>query len=123
MGRKVWYPAVSGPLSAYAAGYVAWMRARSYSPSAISDRLWQFDQLSRWLDREGLRLDQLTPTRQEQFVAARRAAGYRTWVSARSLRVPLAYLREVVPMPVPVPAGFTTASITLAAPPCSWPVC
>ena len=56
VGRKVWYPAVSGPLSAYAAGYVAWMRARSYSPSAISDRLWQFDQLSRWLDREGLGL-------------------------------------------------------------------
>ena len=61
----------------------------------------QFDHLSRWLDREGLRVDQLTPARQEQFLAARRAAGYRTWVSARSLRVPLAYLREVVPVPVP----------------------
>ena len=71
----------------------------------MSHRIWQFDHLSRWLDREGLRVDQLTPARQEQFLAARRAAGNRTWVSARSLRVPLAYLREVVPMPVPVPDG------------------
>src|SRR6476646_8784402 len=75
MGRKVWYPAVSGPLSAYAAGYVAWMRARSYSPSAISDRLWQFDQLSRWLDREGLPVVELTLAQCLRFAASRRAAG------------------------------------------------
>ena len=53
MGRKVWVPAVSGPLAGYAAGYGSWLRAQCYSRSAISDRLWQFDQLSRWLDREG----------------------------------------------------------------------
>jgi hypothetical protein len=75
MGRKVWYPAVSGPLSAYAAGYVAWLRARSYSPSAISDRLWQFDQLSRWLDREGLPVVELTLAQCLRFAASRRAAG------------------------------------------------
>jgi site-specific recombinase XerD len=67
----------------------------------VSQRIWQFDHLSRWLEREGLRPDQLTPARQEQFLAARRAAGYRTWVSARSLRVPLAYLREVGVVPAP----------------------
>jgi hypothetical protein len=94
-------------------GAVGWARNRvravAEDPGVlgvrVSQRIWQFDHLSRWLDREGLRVDQLTPARQEQFLAARRAAGYRTWVSARSLRVPLAYLREVVPMPVPVPDG------------------
>ncbi len=53
MGRKVWLPAASGPLSAYAEGYGSWLRTQSYSRSATSDRLWQFDQLSRWLDRGG----------------------------------------------------------------------
>ena len=38
MGRKVWLPAVSGPLSAYAAGYGSWLRAQCYSRSAISHR-------------------------------------------------------------------------------------
>jgi site-specific recombinase XerD len=72
----------------------------------VSQRIWQFDHLSRWLEREGLRPDQLTPARQEQFLAARRAAGYRTWVSARSLRVPLAYLRAVgVAVPAAEAAG------------------
>jgi len=105
MGRWVWAPAVLGPLAGHSTGFERWLRTRGFSGSAVSQRIWQFDHLSRWLDREGLRVDQLTPARQEQFLAARRAAGYRTWVSARSLRVPLAYLREVVPMPVPVPNG------------------
>jgi hypothetical protein len=60
MGRKVWLPAVSGPLSAYAPSYGSWLRTQSYSRSAISDRLWQFDQLSRWLDREGLGVGELS---------------------------------------------------------------
>src|SRR6187200_3218648 len=85
MGRKVWYPAVSGPLSAYAAGYVAWMRPRSYSPSAISDRLWQFDQLSRWLDREGLPVVELTLAQCLRFAASRRAAGVVTLVAPQSM--------------------------------------
>ena len=105
MGRWVWAPTVSGPLAGHATGFERWLRTRGFSGSAVSQRIWQFDHLSRWLDREGLRVDQLTPARQERFLAARRAVGYRTWVSARSLRVPLAYLREVVPMPVPVPNG------------------
>lgn len=69
MGRKVWAPAVSGPLSAYSAGYGSWLRAQSYSRSAISDRLWQFDQLSRWLDREGLAVGQLSIEECQRFAA------------------------------------------------------
>jgi integrase len=46
----------------------------------------------------------LTAVRQEQFLAARRAAGYRTWISSRSLRVPLAYLREIGIAPASAPA-------------------
>ena len=102
-GRKVWYPAVSGPLSAYAAG----MRARRYSPSAISDRLWQFDQLSRWLDRKGLPVVELTLAQCLRFAASRRAGGVVTVVAPQSMTLPYEYLRALglTPAPPPVPHG------------------
>jgi len=55
--------------------------------------------LSRWLERERLRPDELTCERVEAFVAARRAAGYSTWLSVRSAALPLEYLRELGVVP------------------------
>ncbi len=104
MGRKVWVPVVSGPLAPYAAGFESWLRSRSYSPSAAADRLCQFDQLSRWLEREGLGVGELTGEQAERFVAARRAAGRVTWVSPQSVMLPLGYLRELGVAPTPAPA-------------------
>ena len=60
MGKRVWFPVVSGPLAPYAAGFESWLRSRSYSPSAAANRLCQLDQLSRWLEREGLAAGELT---------------------------------------------------------------
>jgi integrase/recombinase XerD len=106
MGRKVWVPVVSGPLAPYAAGFEGWLRLRAYSPSAAADRLYQFDQLSRWLEREGLALGELTGGQAERFAAARRAAGLVTWASPQSVMLPLGYLRAlgVAPAPTPVVA-------------------
>lgn len=104
MGRKVWVPVVSGPLASYAAGFASWLRSRAYSPSAAADRLYQFDQLSRWLEREGLGVDGLTGEQAERFIAARRAAGLVTWVSPQSVMLPLGYLRELGVAPVSEPA-------------------
>jgi len=103
MGRKVWVPAVSGPLSAYAAEYASWLRGQSYSRSAISDRLWQFDQLSRWLDREGLAVGALSAAACERFAASRRAAGRVTLVAPQSMALPVEYLRARGLTPKPVP--------------------
>ncbi len=108
MGRQVWAPTVSGPLAPFAAGFESWLVARGYSRSAVGHRLWQFDQLSRWLEREGLGAGELEPERAEQFARARRAAGYVTWVSPRSVVLPLEYLREVGVVPAaaaPIVAG------------------
>ncbi len=104
MRSRVWVPRVSGPLAPCAVGFESWLIARGYSPSTVGHRLWQFDQLSRWLDREGLEADELTAECAERFVDERRAAGYVTWVAARSTVLPLEYLRElgVVPGPVSV---------------------
>ena len=93
MGRKVWVPAVSGPLAVFAAGYGSWLRAQCYSRSAISDRFWQFDQLSRWLDREGLTVGELSISECERFAASRRAAGRVMLVAPQSVLLPLEYLR------------------------------
>jgi integrase/recombinase XerD len=101
VGRKVWVPEVSGPLAPFAAGFASWLTSRAYSPSAAADRLYQFDQLSRWLEREGLGVDELTGERAERFLAARRAAGLVTWVAPQSTLLPLGYLRALGVAPAP----------------------
>ena len=104
MARKVWVPVVSGPLASHAAGFESWLRSRSYSSSAAADRVYQLDQLSRWLGREGLGVGELTGEQAERFAAGRRAAGLVSWASPQSVMLPLGYLRTlgVAPMPAPV---------------------
>jgi integrase/recombinase XerD len=51
--------------------------------------------LSRWLEREGLGVDELTVEQAERFAADQRAAGLVTWVSPGSVVLPLGYLREL----------------------------
>jgi integrase/recombinase XerD len=104
MGKQVWVPVVSGPLAPYAAGFGSWLASQSYSPSAAAARLCQFDQLSRWLEREGLGVGELTGEQAERFAASRRAVGLVTWVAPQSVRLPLGYLRELGIAPMPAPA-------------------
>ncbi|MCA1679578.1 MAG: site-specific integrase [Actinobacteria bacterium] len=106
MGRKVWVPVVSGPLAPYAAGFSSWLASRAYSPSAAADRLYQFDQLSRWLVRERLGVGELTGEQAGRFAEMRRAAGLVSWASPRSVELPLGYLRQLGVAPTPsVPAS------------------
>ena len=100
MASRCWVPVASGPLARYAAGYWAWLAARGYSRWTIAHRLWQLELLSRWLACEGFSSSELTPARVEAFLAARRAAGYSSWVSARSTTLPLEYLRELGAVPL-----------------------
>jgi len=116
MGRKVWFPVVSGPLAPYAAGFRSWLRSRSYSPSATINRLCQLDQLSRWLERRGLAAGELTEARAAEFASSRREAGLVTWTSPQSVALPLEYLREIGVVPsVTVPAGDGPLAKLLAA--------
>jgi integrase/recombinase XerD len=103
MGKWVWFPVVSGPLAPYAAGFESWLRSRAYSRSTAADRLYQFDQLSRWLEREGLGVGELTVEQAERFAAGRRAAGLVTWVSPQSVVLPVGYLRGLGVAPAPAP--------------------
>jgi len=103
MARKVWVPTVSGPLAPYAAGFASWLASRAYSTWAAADRLCQFDQLSRWLERGELGVGELTGKQAERFAAARRAAGLASWASPQSIALPLAYLRQLGAAPTPAP--------------------
>ncbi|MGH3095834.1 MAG: tyrosine-type recombinase/integrase [Streptosporangiales bacterium] len=90
-----------------AAKYSSWLSSREYSCSAAADRLYQFDQLSRWLAREGLGAVDLADEQAERFARERRAAGVVSWSSPRSVALPLEFLRQlgVVPLPAPVCPG------------------
>jgi integrase/recombinase XerD len=106
MASRLWVPVGSGPLARYAAGYGSWLVARGYSRWTVAHRLWQLDLLSRWIEREGLSPAELTRERVEEFLAVRRAAGYSTWLSLRSMALPLEYLRELRVVP-----GETTSVV------------
>ena len=95
MSRKVWVPVVSGPLASYAKGFSSWLTSRAYSRWAAADRLYQFDQLSRWLAGEGFAVVDLTDEQAERFARARHADGVVSWSSPHSVALPLEYLREL----------------------------
>jgi len=90
---------VRGPLAPWAAGYERWLAARGYARWSVRKRVCQLARLSSWLEREGLAVWELNETRAESFLAARRQAGYVTWVTSRCMELPLAYLREVGAVP------------------------
>jgi integrase/recombinase XerD len=105
MGKRVWFPVVSGPLAPYAAGFESSLRSRSYSTSAVANRLCQLDQLSRWLERRGLTAGELTDARVAEFASSRRETGLVTWTSPQSVALPLEYLREIGVVPAPAPSA------------------
>jgi site-specific recombinase XerD len=98
------FQAVRGPLASYASGYRVELIARGYSLDAVRLRLWQLDHISRWLESERLGPGEMTPARVEEFLEQRRLRGYRSWVSSRSMLLPIGYLRAVGAVPAVVAA-------------------
>lgn len=96
---------VTGPLQPYAAGFGEELARLGYTKHSASHQLLLLAHLSRWLSSEGLHVSELTPAITERFLEARRAAGYRMWLSPKALAPMLSYLRAlgvVPPAPVPV---------------------
>jgi integrase/recombinase XerD len=96
----------SGPLSVFEVGYVRWLVERGFRPGAVADRVGQFRALSRWLDARGLPVAELDPERVQEFLEVRRAAGYRSYVAASSVGLPLDYLIGIAVAPL---LGVSTA--------------
>jgi len=91
---------VVGPLEPYVPGFRAELEARGYSSWRVRLRVWLLESLSSWLAECGLEDRELTPERVEQFVEQRRVRGYKTWISMRSMVLPVEYLRSVGAIPV-----------------------
>jgi site-specific recombinase XerD len=100
---------VTGPLVGYAAGFREALGAEGYRPNSVSYQLQLLAHVSRWMASEELQAGDLTPECVEQFLVARRKAGYTLWLSAKGTAPLLAYLRRLEVVPVPEPAGPETA--------------
>jgi integrase/recombinase XerD len=86
---------VTGPLAPYAAGFAAELLAVGYRPASAALLLGPVAHLSRWLDDEGLDAGSLSAGVVDQFLAARRAAGYKHYLSRKALAPLLEYLRRL----------------------------
>ena len=99
---------VSGPLAGYAAVFAAYLAGAGYTPLSAANQVRVLAHLSRWLEDRGFDPGELTGLRVQEFLAARRAAGYTCWLSERGLAPLLGCLRGlgVVPEPErPVPVA------------------
>jgi integrase/recombinase XerD len=92
---------VTGPLAELASGFADELDRLGYTELSASNQVRVLAHLSRWMEAQGLVPVQLTRVRLEQFLAARREAGYTCWLSERGLRPLVTYLVGVGAMPEP----------------------
>jgi hypothetical protein len=103
MGDKASRVRVTGPLTAYSAGFAAGLTRVGYTENATADQVRLLAHLSRWLGAQRLAAEDISPEAGDAFLAARRAAGYTLWLSRKALAPLLQYLRglgAVPPLPV-----------------------
>ena len=93
---------VTGTLEPYVSGFIAELVERGYTPVSAGHQLRLMAHVSRWLAGQGLGPDDLSSERVDEFFAARRAAGYRNYVTPSALVVLLEHLRALGVVP---PAG------------------
>ena len=94
---------IVGPLVPYAAGFRAELEAQGYRHHAVGCQLYVLAHASRWLVSKGLEVGDLTPDRVEEFLRARREAGYTLWLSPKGVAPLLRYLRRLGVVPIPEP--------------------
>jgi integrase/recombinase XerD len=82
-----------GPLGSYLDGFAKHLLKEGYSPTTLINKRWLVANVSRWLDRRRLKIDDLNEELVRQFHAHRSARGRRT--DRITLRELLAYLRDV----------------------------
>jgi integrase/recombinase XerD len=99
---------VTGPLEPFAVGFAGELSVQGYKGQGMGHQLRLMAHLSRWLAEENLEVASLTGAVAARFMVARRAAGYKGWLSLRALEPLLSYLRALghsPPPSVPTPEG------------------
>jgi integrase/recombinase XerD len=90
---------VSGPLAVFADGFLVELVEQGYRLWPAQRHLEFLSSVSRWMEAEGLAVEELTSRAVERFVAERRRVGYRSSVSPKSLRPLLGYLGRLGVLP------------------------
>lgn len=106
---------VTGPLTWLAAGFKSVLLDAGYRPRSAVVQLRLMAHVSRWLEAGGLSAADLTEDRVEEFVQARRAAGYTDLYSRRALAPLLGFLAAHGAGPVEAPTPPTREEALLAA--------
>ena len=90
---------VTGPLARYTVGFKEELADEGYTPLSAANLLRLMAHLSRWMAALNIGPDALGPDRIQEFLEARRSAGYTCLLSQHGLRPLLTYLRHrgVVP--------------------------
>jgi integrase/recombinase XerD len=101
----------AGPLEPFAARFDAELARLGYTPAGTRRKLEAVAHLSHWLAEHGLAADDLGAETIGEFAAARRAAGYASQLTGRSLAWMLDYLRGLGAVP---PAAAGTGPATAA---------
>lgn len=106
-----------GPLAPLAAGFRSALLDAGYTLLSAVVQLRLMAHLSRWLEARGLSPADLTQQRLEEFLLARRAAGYTGLYSRRALRPLVNFLTAANAVPVETPSALpcTRAETLLAS--------
>jgi integrase/recombinase XerD len=90
-----------GPLGLYARGFAGELARLGFTRLSAQKQLGLAAHLSRWLGDAGLGVADLATPAVDAFLAARRAAGYREYLTAKALAPLLGYLRGLGVTPRP----------------------
>ena len=90
---------VSGPLSAFAPGFLDELLGQGYRPGTAAKQLQLMAHLSRWMAERDLESGALSGVEIERFVEDRRASGRVQLASGRALVGLLRYLRDLAGVP------------------------
>lgn len=101
---------IRGPLEAFAAGFAGELLQQGYMPDSVRKQMYLMAHLSRWLEGEGLDVHNLCAIHVEQFLSARRAAGYTNHLTSNGMRQILTYLSKLAVVASP-PAYLCTGPV------------
>lgn len=105
---------MAGPLAPFASGLAGELARLGFTDLSARCQLGLAAHLSRWLAAAGLGVDTLTSARVEEYLVARRAAGYTAYLTPKALAPLLGYLRGLGVVPVAqIAAAATPAEVLL----------
>jgi len=107
---------VGGPLAQYAEGFRTELERLGYTPLSAAVQVRLMAHLSRWLEREGLRVSALSAAATvDAYFAERREAGYVGLLTGRALRPLMEHLRRLAALPAAAPMVLESPAERLLA--------